>query len=131
MTRANALRKIFKKFFGIDAKGNSVSAVLNDVINNNETLPSGDGGGGGVVHLYFEADQSSNISWVGQSYTSIEIYEMIENHILLVVHISDGILDIQISKGTLLMSHNPIFDTEIFIITADGTILPKGGGNAV
>lgn len=38
MTNSNVLRQFFKKFFNIDAGGNSPTSVLKDIVDNNEDL---------------------------------------------------------------------------------------------
>ena len=45
MTKANILRKFFKKFFDYDATGNSATSVIADVVANVESMPGGSGGG--------------------------------------------------------------------------------------
>ena len=46
MTKARSLRAFFKKFFNLDSSGMSVSAVLDEITQNNETFPGGGGSGG-------------------------------------------------------------------------------------
>lgn len=49
MTKTKILKEFFKKFFGIDAHGNSVTKVIDDVVQNNDSL--GMSSAGGVMRL--------------------------------------------------------------------------------
>ena len=48
MTKTKVLKKFFKKFFNYDAAGNSSTQVINDFVENNESIPGGGSGDGGL-----------------------------------------------------------------------------------
>ena len=82
MTKANVLKKFFKKFFNIDAEGNSSISVLTNVVQNNDSLP---GGGGGadimVVHgqIWYDVETGAMTEESEVDATSIEIEEAYES----------------------------------------------------
>lgn len=55
MTGARIIKEFFKKYFNIDAHGNSVISVLNDVVQNNDSLGGG-GGGQDVLIIDLESE---------------------------------------------------------------------------
>lgn len=71
MTKARSLRAFFKKFFNLDSSGMSVSAVLDEITQNNETFPSG-GGGGSAAPLFVEFASDDAYSWDETGYYSFQ-----------------------------------------------------------
>lgn len=75
MTKTEALKKFFKKFFDIDAHGWGTVSVLNDVIENNESLDGGGSGsssGGGIMVIGLNTN--NNPPTLDKTWQEIENY---------------------------------------------------------
>ena len=113
MTKANVLKKFFKKFFNIDAEGNSSISVLTNVVQNNDSLPGGGGGGSSNIKVInviqdLEVDPETGIPSILITYanpddriTSSEAIELIDDGtiIMIYLHASDTMKEMMISES--------------------------------
>lgn len=72
MTGARIIKEIFKKFCNIDAQGNSVVSVMNDIIQNNDSLNmSSSGSDSNVLKVNIEIDAAKNTARLDKTFREI------------------------------------------------------------